>query len=79
MQATEQNTNAKSKGSPTAKVGLTSLGVVVGACILAVHSFSGQAIDDNTLAPLPMTGATLTALHTAIPAGIDEQVSPPSL
>jgi hypothetical protein len=79
MQTSEQRLMPESAKSSGTKAGLSWLGVAVGACILAVHSFSGQAIDDATLAPLPMTGATLSTLHAAIPAGNYAQESAPSL
>jgi hypothetical protein len=70
MQTIEGRVAPRSRRSPTKRVGL--LGVVAGACALAVYSFSGQAVDARQL-PASMAGATLSALHAAIPAGTTEQ------
>ena len=79
MQTSEKRLTPNSAKSSSPKAGLSWLGVAVGACILAVHSFSGQAIDDAALAPLPMTGATLSTLHAAVPASAHAPDVPSSL
>lgn len=73
MQTSNQRLMPESAKSSSSKAGLTWLGVFGGVCILAIHSFSGQAIDDATLAPTAMTGANLSALHAAIADGNRDQ------
>jgi hypothetical protein len=75
MQTSEERLMPESGKSSSTKAGLSWLGVAVGACILAIHSLSGQAIDDATLAPLPMTGAALSVMHAAIPSGNSDRES----
>jgi hypothetical protein len=72
MQTSEGRVSPRSRTSPTKRVGL--FGVFAGACALAVsvYSLSGQAVDARQV-PASMSGATLSALHAAIPAGTTEQ------
>jgi hypothetical protein len=61
-------------------VRLTGLGVLAGACILTIHSFSTQAIDDEVqVGASPMTGATVSAMHAAIPDRRGDSDSYPSI
>jgi hypothetical protein len=76
MQTSEQRTTQETGQSSNAKLGLLGLSVAVGACILTLHSFSGQATDDATLAPAPMTGVNLSVLHAAIPARPELEPNP---
>ena len=75
MRTSDQRLTLKGTEPPAGMSPLMWLGVLGGACILAIHSFSGQAIDEATLQPAPMTGGTLSVLHAAI-AAKDEDSAP---
>lgn len=72
MRTNDQGSRPENNQSSSKISRLLWLGVLGGACILAIQSFSGHAVVETPLAPAPMTGATLTALHAAIPARIEE-------
>jgi hypothetical protein len=63
-----QLTNSRhSNGTERPAMTLTILEIIVFAGLLAVHSLTGNATNDGRMFTSAMTGATLSAMHAAIP------------